>query len=89
MEQVNKLFLQAVKAALQGQPVQWPDDVRAQQYAQMLELAQNHHVLPMFFEATYGCNAAGAIEPVRLAVCRRTVLQSVTMQSIQTPTEYN
>lgn len=84
MEQVQALFLQAVKAALQGQPVQWHEDVSAQQYAQMLELAQNHHVLPMFFEATYGCNAAGAIEPVRLAVCRRTVLQSVTMQSIQT-----
>ena len=84
MEQVNKLFLQAVKAALQGQPVQWPDDVRAQQYAQMLELAQNHHVLPMFFEATYRSKAAADIEPARLAYCRRTVLQSVTMQSIQT-----
>ena len=67
MEQVNKLFLQAVKAALQNQPVKWPDDVHAQQYAQMLELAQNHHVLPMFFEATYRSKAAADIEPTRLA----------------------
>lgn len=84
MERINALFLQAVKAALQGQQVDWADEVSADQYAQMLELAQNHHVLPMFFEATYRCGAAGAIAPERLAACRRTVVQSVSMQSVQT-----
>ena len=84
MEQVNLLFMQAVKASLQGQQVNWGADVTADQYAQLLELAQNHHILPMFFEATYRCPAATGIEPERLRACRRTVIQSVTMQSIQT-----
>ena len=84
MEQVNALFLQAMKASLRGQLVNWGDDVSADQYAQLLELAQNHHVLPMFFEATYRCPAAAAIEPARLRACRGMVLQSVSMQSVQT-----
>lgn len=84
MEQISALFLQAVKAALLGQQVDWADEVSADQYAQLLELAQNHHVLPMFFESTYRCGAASAIEPLRLSICRRTVVQSVSMQSVQT-----
>jgi len=84
MEQINMFFLQAMKASLQGQQVNWGTEVSSEQYAQMLELAQNHHVLPMFFEATYRCSAAAAIEPARLHACRRTVVQSVSMQSIQT-----
>ncbi len=84
MEKVNELFLQAVKAAMQGESVSWGEDVTADQYAQLLELAQNHHVLPMFFEATYRCPAAAAIEPARLRACRQTVVQSVSMQSVQT-----
>lgn len=84
MEQVNKLFLQAVKASLEGKSAPWSTDVTADQYAQLLELAQNHHVLPMFFEATYRSSAAAAVAPARLALCRRTVVQSVSMQSVQT-----
>ena len=84
MEAVNKLFLQAVKASLVGKTLDWGNEVTADQYAQMLELAQNHHVLPMFYEATYRCSAALGIEPQRLSACRRTVLQSVSMQSLQT-----
>ena len=84
MEQVKTLFLQAIKAALQGKAADWDEDVSPDQYAYMLDLAQNHHLLPMFFEATYRCPAAAAIEPARSAACRRAVLQSVSMQSVQT-----
>lgn len=84
MERVHELFLEAVKAALEDRHVTWGAEVSADDYAQLLELAQNHHILPMFFEATYRCPATGVIEPQRLQKCRRLVIQAVSSQSLRT-----
>lgn len=84
MEPLHALFLQAVKAALENRQVSWNAEVTPQQYTQMLELAENHHVLPLFFEATYTSTAASALPPAVSQRCRQSVLHAVTAQSIRT-----
>ena len=86
MDQLHDLFLQAVKAALQNRQVSWAQEVTPAQYTQMLELAENHHILPLFFEATYTSTAAAALPPEVSQRCRQSVLHTVTAQSIRTST---
>ena len=75
MEQVHSLFLQAVRAGMEGREICWGEEITPELYTQLLELAQSHHVLPLFFETTYRCHAASQIEPERLQLCRRFVRQ--------------
>lgn len=84
MESLHSLFLQAIDASIAGQQVNWGNEVTAAQYSQMLKLAQEHHVLPLFFEATYRCHAVSQIEPNQLQRYRSLVRQHVTAQSMRT-----
>lgn len=84
MERISKLFLQALKAALADEPVVWAEEVSPQELQQVLEMAQNHHVLPMIFEAVHGCEAASRLEPGVLSVSRRATVQSVMTQTVKT-----
>lgn len=84
MERQERLFLEAMKAALEDRPVDWDRQVTAEELQQVLALAQMHHVLPMIFEAVYSCPAAAALEPRLVEECRKTTLQSVMVQAIKT-----
>ena len=83
MERQERLFLEAMKAALQDRSVDWDDQVSAEDLKQVLVLAQMHHVLPMIFEAVYRCPAAG-LEPEMMAECRKATLQAVMGQTVKT-----
>lgn len=84
MTQTEKLFLQAVAAALQGNAVQWDTTVTPQELEQVLALAEEHHVLPMIFEAVYASPAMAQMEPSRVADCRHYTVRTVTAQAIKT-----
>ncbi len=84
MESYERLFLEAMKAALEDRPVDWDSRVTVEEVRQVLRLAQMHHVLPMIFEAVYSCPAAQALAPESVAVCRKATLQAVMSQSIKT-----
>jgi len=83
MERQERLFLEAMKAALQDRLVDWDNQVSAEDLKQVLVLAQMHHVLPMIFEAVYTCPAA-ALEPELMAECRKATLQAVMGQTVKT-----
>ena len=83
MERQERLFLEAMKAALQDRPVDWDGQVSAGDLKQVLVLAQMHHVLPMIFEAVYRCPAAG-LEPEMMAECRKATFQAVMGQTVKT-----
>ena len=52
MTQTQQLFLQAAKAALRGKHVDWPQ-IEAEQWQELMELAQNQHMVPLLVEAVY------------------------------------
>ena len=84
MERGHELFLEAMKAALQDRKVQWSEEVTPEEFGDVLTLAQQHHVLPMIYEAVYACPVAKKMPPVVLGECRRATLQSVMAQTVKT-----
>lgn len=84
MEPIYALFLQAMKAALQDTTVDWGDEVGAEEIIRLMEVAQEHHVLPMIFEAVYSSPGARALSPTEFEYFKRTTVQSVTAQTIKT-----
>lgn len=84
MEQIYELFLEAVKASLENQQVNWSADITPEQMAQVLSLAEQHHVLPLVFEAIYACPAATNMDGVLFMKCKRSTVQSVMVQAMKT-----
>lgn len=84
MDPVYSLFLEAMRAALENKQVHWSADVTPEQMAQLMELAEQHHVLPLIFEAVYNCAAATFMDGVLFMQCKRSTVQSVTVQAIKT-----
>ena len=84
MERAERLFLEAMKAALEEQPVGWDCRVSAEELKQVLQIAQMHHVLPMIFEVVRICPAATALSPELIAECRKSTLHAVMGQTVKT-----
>ena len=83
MERQYELFLQALRAALRSETLDW-DDVSPEEMENVIALAQEHHVLPMIFEAVYDSPSAKAMDGWLYAHCRRGTVQSVMAQSMKT-----
>lgn len=75
MESVNEFFLQALYASMNKQTVNWNWEITREQWKQLFDLAANHNVLPMVYEAVARCPAAQKAD--------QQILRSVKMQSIQ------
>ena len=84
MEPLYELFLQAVKAALDDRKVDWGEEVSPETFLKLLDLAQEHHVLPMIFEAVYDCPAAQAVDIASILKCKQITIQSVMGQTVKT-----
>lgn len=84
MEPIYELFLEAMRAALADRQVSWGADVTPEQMAQVLSLAEQHHVLPLIFEAIYACPAATNMDGVLFMQCKRSTVQAVTVQTMKT-----
>ncbi len=84
MEQIQTLFLEATKAALENKQVQWDGKLRPQDWLALLRLANTHHILPMIYEAVYSCPAALESAQEVFASYKRSILHSVMLQAIKT-----
>lgn len=84
MINTNKLFLQALKAALLNKKVKWTEEMTADAWAALFNQAQIHHVLPMIYEAVYACPAAKKMPPDVLRPFKRQVYQQVMVQTVKT-----
>ncbi|MBQ7415857.1 MAG: nucleotidyltransferase family protein [Oscillospiraceae bacterium] len=84
MEPIYELFLEAVHAALENRQVTWGAGVTPEQMYQITALAEQHHVLPLVFEAIYNCPAATNMDGVLFMQCKRSTVQSVMVQAMKT-----
>ena len=84
MEPIYELFLEAVHAALENRQVNWSADVDPEMMFRITELAEQHHVLPLVFEAIYACPAATNMDGVLFMQCKRSTVQSVMLQAMKT-----
>lgn len=82
MEDVQKLFLHTMGAAMMGEKVSL--DTEPQQLCDLFEMAQLHHVLPLVYEAVHTSPAMVGLDPQKAAHYRMEVLRSVTLQSQKT-----
>lgn len=81
---IKQLFLEALGASLRGARVSWDMEMPTQKWAELFQLAQAHHVLPMVFEATYACQAAQNADPRLMMMAKRQTMHSVMMQAMKT-----
>lgn len=63
MNKAQILFLEALRASLVGTSVNWAQDISNEEWAEIFQLAESHHVLPMIFEAVFNSQAARQMDP--------------------------
>lgn len=79
----NKYLLEALKAHLAGTKVNWPENVNAAEWAELLELASLHRVLPMVYETVHNCPSYKEAAPQLIAYKRR-AREHVIIQAVKT-----
>ncbi len=82
MNRTYGLFLQAVRSALRNEPLAaklTPDELGT-----LLDLAQEHHVLPMIYETIHTHPAVAAADPALIEQVRRFTIHSVMGQAVKT-----
>lgn len=84
MNEINRMFLEALGASLRGERVQWENPLSTQDWTTLFGLAQAHHVLPMIFEAVYASPAAKRADAQLMMLAKRQTMQSVMMQAMKT-----
>lgn len=84
MDSVTRLFLEALRAALQRERVDWELALSPHDWQRLFRLAEEHHVLPMVYEAVFRCPAAEQGERELFQAVRRRTLQSVALQTGKT-----
>lgn len=84
MESVNRLFLQALQASLNGKTVAWEEELTLEQWNTLFAMAMEHHVLPMIYEAVSHCPAARKTDDRILISAKRQTMQQVMLQAVRT-----
>ena len=80
MEVQFVLLLQALKAALKKEEVQWESRIAKEDWEKLFELAMMHNVLPMVYDAVYACKAFAKIDTELQRKYKRPVFQFVMIQ---------
>lgn len=84
MQHTQQLFLQALKAALKNEQVDWNDKIDAQEWMELFQMAQVHQILPMIYEAVYRCPAAQEADPQIMGPAKAQMVRTVIMQTQKT-----
>lgn len=77
---IRILFLQAVKASLEGKALEVSEEVSFEEWEQFFEIAKQHNVLPMVYESIYGSKAFLATGGPLNAVVKQQTMKTVFMQ---------
>ena len=62
MQHTQQLFLEALKAALKNEQVEWNNKLEAQEWMDLFRMAEVHQILPMIYEAVYRSRAGGSAD---------------------------
>lgn len=84
MQHTQQLFLEALKAALKNEQIEWNNKVEAQEWMDLFRMAEVHQILPMIYEAVYRSPAAGQADPQILAPAKAQMVRTVIMQTQKT-----
>lgn len=84
MQHTQQLFLEALKAALKNEQVEWNNKLEAQEWMDLFRMAEVHQILPMIYEAVYRSPAAGQADPQILAPAKAQMVRTVIMQTQKT-----
>ena len=84
MQHTQQLFLQALKAALKNEQVDWNDKIDAQEWLELFQMAQVHQILPMIYEAVYRCPAAQEADPQIMGPAKAQMVRTVIMETQKT-----
>ncbi len=84
MEKKVERLLEALRASLNQQEVNWSEEINTQEWVDLFQLAEEHHIFPMIYEVVYRCPAIASAHPQLLATAKRRVMQSVMMQTMKT-----
>ena len=84
MTMMNQLFLEVLKAALKNEKVTWSLEITGQQWQQLFQMANIHHVLPMIESAVHDCPSIRNADKEMILFYRRAAVRSAAMQTIKT-----
>lgn len=80
----DNLFLQALKASLQQEQVTWNTELQSQEWHELFQTAEKHHVFPMIYEAVYRCSAAQQADPQLFLRYKQQTVREVMLQTMRT-----
>ena len=84
LTKTERLFLQAVAAAVRDREVSWQGGVAAGEWQEMFVLAGQHKLLPMVLEAVYHCTAFHSLSQQERKLYQKQAAMQVLMQTIRT-----
>lgn len=84
MDSLQQLFLDALHAALRGESVDWREPMEPERWAALFRMAEEHHILPMIFEAVLRSEAGRQADRAVFLPVKQGVIRSVTLQALRT-----
>ena len=84
MDKINEMFLQALKASLCNEKVDWDFEIQPQEWTELFQQAETHRILPMIYDAVYHCQAAKKVGDSFLEPFKRRALQQIKIQTMKT-----
>lgn len=84
MKAISEKMLEAFRCFLKGENVSWKDDMSAEDWAELFRLCRHHQILPMVYEAVYGCPAFAACPPELVQMTKGQVIRQVMTQGRKT-----
>ena len=84
MDEIQNLFLTALRAGLRQERVNWEQPMETERWAALFQLAAEHKVLPMIYEAVYACPGARAADARLLVAYKQQTVMAVMQQTRKT-----
>ena len=81
---VKKRLLEALKCFLEGEKVQWESGISGEEWGELFDLAIQHQILPMIYEAVYACPAFGSMPDNQKDYIKHRMIQQVMVQGRKT-----
>lgn len=82
---IYRLFMEALKAHLHGNGhVDWTEEISLEEWVEIYQMAASQKVLPMIYEATFGCPSFNTYKAQLVGMVKQQVLMNVFNQAMMT-----
>lgn len=78
--QIDRLFLAAIKAALEDKTIEWDEMVSIEEWNAFFQLASIQNVVPMVYQSVYNSQVFQETGAALAPVLKRNIIQSVLLQ---------